>query len=622
MELSPETITALKTAATGGAIRAVTALGSRITQTLSTSLSGALREMAVNATTNFGPHLNATFHRCTKIKTLINPDEPANILTRYVALKFRCGQRAFDDYATIEEIRTRKRVVISGTGGSGKTIFTKYLWLALFERPGGRIPVFIELRQLNELESDDLLTLVYHSIVNTHSSVPRETFDKGVRSGLFAFILDGFDEVSLDKKRNAEKQILELSKNNPDCIVVVSGRPDDKFDSWQDFSNFLVQPLKRPQVEELISKLDFDKATKRKFLARLKADLYAKHKSFLSTPLLATLMLLTFNQYADIPEKIHLFYEQAFDTLFARHDALKESFKRDMRSRLSVDVFKRYFAYFCLVSYYESKIEFTETELNTYIARGLKIDDAKLNIQDFVKDLTESVCVLQRDGLSFVFTHRTFQEFFAAYCLSRIPRKHFRELVRQISDRVSDNVLPMLRDMNDSLLEGEFLLPDLQAFLAEFDGNPSLDLLHRYTLKGSINCHPARRGAGITFADPTATLSILKRLYKSEYAALEKTMAAFKRKDAVAIRDANDRWTRKYARQWSAKILVDPDGSCAAVVYGPDGSKIEEPADWFHETGFKEYASKDIAIARLIERKLSQKALKKDTAIDKIFGEA
>ena len=33
-------------------------------------------------------------------------------------------------------------------------------------------------------------------------------------------------------------------------------------------------------------------------------------------------MLLIFNQYADIPEKTHVFYDQAFDTLFARHEKL------------------------------------------------------------------------------------------------------------------------------------------------------------------------------------------------------------------------------------------------------------------------------------------------------------
>jgi hypothetical protein len=554
------------------------------------------------------------------MKTLMNPDEPTNLLARYVGLNFKCGSRTFDDFATIEEIRTRKRVVISGTGGGGKTIFTKYLWLAFFERPNGRIPVFIELRQLNELNSDDLMTLIYHSIVSTHSAVPRETFDRGVRTGLFTFILDGFDEVSLDKKIKAEKQILELGQNNPECIVVVSGRPDDKFDSWQTFSNFRVQPLKRPQVEELISKLEFDKTTKKKFLARLKADLYTKHKSFLSTPLLATLMLLTYNQYADIPEKIHLFYEQAFDTLFARHDALKESFKRDMHSGLPSDLFKKYLSYFCLASYFDSKIEFSESELSTYIAKGLKIDDAKLNIQNFVKDLIESVCVLQRDGLNFVFTHRTFQEFFVAYCLCRIPLKHFKPLAAEIAKRTSDNVLPMLRDMNESLLETEFLLPDVREFLAQFDQDETLDFLHRYSANGTISCRPIGQRVAVFFHESLPTLSTLKHLFKAEYVAIDKAMTKFKRKDAIAIRKAADTWSKKHGRNWSAIILIDSSGKCTAVVQSPTETMSEEEASWFQDTGFKDYALQDIAIARAIEKKLSLKAARRDSAIDKIFG--
>ena len=60
-----------------------------------------------------------------------------------------------------------------------------------------------------------------------------------------------------------------------------------------------------------------------KFIDNVKKHLYDKHKSFLSNPLLTTMMLLTFDQFAEIPEKMFLFYEQAFDTLFLKHDATK-----------------------------------------------------------------------------------------------------------------------------------------------------------------------------------------------------------------------------------------------------------------------------------------------------------
>ena len=79
-------------------------------------------------------------------------------LSQYVNLNFTCGNKVFDDFAVIEELRKRKKLIISGTAGGGKTIFMKYLWISLFENPKGKIPVFIELRKLNDVNtSDDLM---------------------------------------------------------------------------------------------------------------------------------------------------------------------------------------------------------------------------------------------------------------------------------------------------------------------------------------------------------------------------------------------------------------------------------------------------------------------------------
>ena len=199
--ISPEIIALAKAGATPAAIKAVEGLSTRIAKSLSGALSRQVREIALNLKTNFGPHLEATYDKCTKIKTLVNLDEPVGLLSQYVPLNFQCQNKEFDDAATIEQIRARKRIVISGTGGGGKTIFTKYAWISFFENPQGRIPVFVELRQLNEIGASDgsLLALIFHTIVAAHAKVARETFDAGVSSGLFVFILDGFDEVAKEK---------------------------------------------------------------------------------------------------------------------------------------------------------------------------------------------------------------------------------------------------------------------------------------------------------------------------------------------------------------------------------------------------------------------------------------
>lgn len=623
--LSPDVIGAVKTAATPLAIKAVTELAARVAGSLSTALAKPLKEVALNLTSNFGPHLAVTYDRCTKLKTLVNPMEPVNLLDQYVGLKFKCGEKTFDDFGIIEEVRARKRVVISGTGGGGKTIFTKYIWISLFENPRGQIPVFVELRRLNELSSDDLQSFIYHSIVGSHANVPRSVFDKGVASGLFVFILDGFDEVAKEKKASVERQILELGRNNPDCPMVVSGRPDEAFDAWQSFSNFEVLPLSKKQVIELVNKLKFDRATKKKFIARIDADLYEKHRSFLSTPLLATLMLLTFNQFADIPEKIHLFYEQAFDTLFARHDALKEAFKRDMHSDLSIDVFKKYFSYFCLVSYYDEKIEFTDSEIKRYIARGLKIENAKINKEHFLKDLQESVCVIQRDGLSLVFTHRTFQEFFAAYCLSRLSKRHFRPIVEKIANRWSDNVMQMLYDMNDDLLETEYLLPAAQELLDAFDrAAPDIDFLHKYCTNCTTRVLISEGQQPRFMGDDVNTIrGVLRQLFSKDYKAVTAKFPRYRRLDRIAMKDVSQSLLKE-TRQKSLGLSIDVEasGKCNAVVQSPKngnaGKKIN--ADWFQKSGFASYARDDMDFIRSVTARLSEKAAKRNTTLEKLFG--
>ena len=80
----------------------------------------------------------------------------------------------------------------------------------------------------------------------------------------------------------------------------------------------MVRALTIPQVIRLISKIDYDRDLKRHFIEQIYHHLYASHKSFLSSPLLATIMLLTYEYFAEIPNKMHIFYEQAFAALFRR----------------------------------------------------------------------------------------------------------------------------------------------------------------------------------------------------------------------------------------------------------------------------------------------------------------
>ena len=74
-------------------------------------------------------------------------------------------------------------------------------------------------------------------------------------------------------------------------------------------------------------------------------------------------MLLTYEGFADIPDKMHAFYSLAFDTLFQKHDAQKEQFQRKTHSGFTREEFRACFATFSAMSYLEQSFSFTDDRL-------------------------------------------------------------------------------------------------------------------------------------------------------------------------------------------------------------------------------------------------------------------
>src|SRR6185437_403756 len=282
-------------------------------------------------------------------------------------------------------------------------------------------------------------------------------------------IFDGFDELDVSRVDNVEREILRLAEQTPN-VVIVSSRNDERFNAWGQFLVFKVEPLDKKQVLQLISRIDFDSPIKRKFSDRVRKDLFESHKDFMSRPLLAMMMLLTYSAFADVPDRVHVFYDQAFDTLFSRHDATKEAFKRKRHSDLSIDDFKRAFGFFSLLTYLGQITEFSESSVLEYAKNANVIAKTKCNGEDFYNDLVSSVCVLQRDGLTISFSHRSFQEYFGAYALMRLNRDQCTAIIPRLAGRFQDNVLPMLFEMNISTLEDCYIYPYADKVGALLDG--------------------------------------------------------------------------------------------------------------------------------------------------------
>jgi len=129
-----------------------------------------------------------------------------------------------------------------------------------------------------------------HSQYKGSSNVQFSDFQRSLAQGYFALVLDGFDEIEPSSRSNIEKQILDISRQYEKVPIIVSGRPDERFNAWDEFYIYNVCPMSYDSTKQLIINSDYDSDVKKQFLKKLTPDFFSKHESFLSIPLLAIML--------------------------------------------------------------------------------------------------------------------------------------------------------------------------------------------------------------------------------------------------------------------------------------------------------------------------------------------
>lgn len=431
--------------------------------------SEAKDKLKVTLNSCFSKYINRSYERYSKTKTILYRNAPVNIKDFYVRtdleLDFSVTVQEIDFINTLQENR---RVVISGTAGSGKSTFCKSVFLDLVEKSIGIFPVFVELRHLNTDSDTTLFDFILKTLNEIEPTFTKTQLDYALTLGKVLLIFDGFDELNNELRDKYEKEIVNMASKYHNILLLLSSRPDNRFHSWEEFYVYNVLPLDKEKAKSLISKLDYDRKVKRKFLEVLDQELFEKHESFASNPLLLTMMLLTYEQIAEIPNKIHLFYEQAFLTLFNKHDSLKSLYKRKSFSGLPLDDFKKLLAAFSIVSYADRKYYFSDEEVRKYLTNAIKVSGINSDINLFLNDLLDTVCFMQRDGNGFTFTLRSFQEYFTAIFIVNYASSNKFKIIDKIAcvnDR--DDVITMVFDINQDLLEQEWVMPRLKSMTDE-----------------------------------------------------------------------------------------------------------------------------------------------------------
>lgn len=438
------------------AAKVATELSKDFLKTVATSVKGVPKNLFERYFPNFEAHLAEMYKRNYCVRLLCSKDKSVDFTNIYVESKFKSEGETLTDSEIIQAVHDNKRCIISANGGAGKTFLMRHLWLETFANPKGRVPIFVELRQLNGHSSLSIESFIRNSAFGTDKFSP-ENFLKFCNKGIFIFILDGFDEVVQGKRGELEQQIIQLAQSYPECGVIVSGRPDDRFGSWQSFQTFRAEPFSFEQYVELIEKVPFDESTKRNFLKVSDAKFFKKHKSFLSNPLLAIMMLMTFRDNAEIPSRLNTFYENCFNTLYSQHDALKESYFR--KKHLDQDTFRRVFSVFCLFTYVKNRFTLDEADFRYFIEKSAKHLKMSETVDEISEDFLISVNLIIKEGTNYSFIHRSFQEYFAAFCATNIMVKMTPEFLQLFASKKNDSTFKLAYEIHPSLVQEKYLIP-------------------------------------------------------------------------------------------------------------------------------------------------------------------
>ncbi len=432
----------------------------RIFDAVGSTLQGSKKVLRSNFKRTYKGYLTQSLERYSKTKSFFIRSEPTPLYDFFVCPDLSNSKRTLEKPGVEAIADVNSSVVVMGTGGSGKTMLMRHLFVnAIVSKQ--KTPVFVELRRLNQ-DQQDIRKEILHQLQLNGLAVDDAYLELALKKGHFCLLFDGFDELNLELRENVAKQIQVLSQLYSKNWIIVSSRPDTNLDGWDTFATLKVKPLDIDRAVELIGKLPFDEVIKEKFIDAMQKGLFQKHESFLSNPLLVSIMLLTYRDNAHIPSKLSLFYTQAYEALFQRHDALKGGFRRERRTDLDIQEFEKVFSTFCLRSYDKREFSFSRTRALELLDNSKKLSQIHFDSSAYLDDTIQAVSLLVEDGLEITFSHRTFQEYFVAkFIATSVPEIKEQLVQRYIPKKVmqQDTVIRLLYEIDKYAVEKYYILP-------------------------------------------------------------------------------------------------------------------------------------------------------------------
>ncbi|AEE48911.1 NACHT domain-containing protein [Haliscomenobacter hydrossis] len=428
------------------------------------------------------------YNRNLYSKTILHRANPKKLNDFYQPLFLKKYQEKVDNRIPTDSVeklfKENQYLTIIGNAGSGKSTLIKFLFINCIDEQY-KIPIKIELRYLNDFKGD-LINYIRENIFKFQGlATDINIIDRLLESGKFLFFLDGYDELNISIKEETTKRIDDLvsrfNKNN----YIITSRPHTGIELLPSFHNYIVSDLRDYEIESFVTKQipGTEIELKNKIIEAIKKPENSQYDTYLRNPLLLSMFILTFQSYANIPQKKTVFYRQVFDTLFYLHDSIsKLAYVREKESGLSKEEFEEILKIFSFISFFEEKfifdIEYLDKTFN-------KIKSKKLTVafdnQKLINDLNIAIGILNKEGLDYVFPHRSLQEYFAALYVSTLNTKNremvydkFLDTLKAVSSGIffnRANFYSLLNELDNIGVLAKLIIPFYKDILTRIDNS-------------------------------------------------------------------------------------------------------------------------------------------------------
>lgn len=391
------------------------------------------------------------------------------------------------DFNDLDELfKDYNNITIVGSAGSGKTTLIKNIFLQTIYNKN-RIPILIELRNLNEFKGD-FEKLITEKILKSKIKPSDNIFKRTLESGNFLFLLDGYDEIFSDKKQEINRQIELFVDSYSKNKFLITTRPGSGIESFPRFYDFKVCSLDDDDVIGFISKIVEEGERKERIKKIVLDPKNSNYYEFLRNPLLLSMFIMAFENHPEIPKRKSAFYRNVYDTLYSRHDGItKNSFPREKLTKLQRDDFEDILSIFSYLTLIEGQYTFTNEYLTDILDKVKTNSEFDYITDDLIYDLRTSISILILDGFEYQFPHRSIQEYFTALFINKLPtdrkNKAYKNLTKVLEESSTDysfNFWSLCFEMDETIFISNFLIPQLKKLQKQLENKNGKELVVSY----------------------------------------------------------------------------------------------------------------------------------------------